>query len=125
MFVWAVLAILLVAFFRTQILGHGKYQLQSESNRLRPIPLPAPRGIIFDRNGKVLADNVPGYTVSLLPGPAANLRATLARIAPIARLDAAAIQRQRPRTSPRSSSPMCRSRSSRHWRNGGSRSPDC
>jgi penicillin-binding protein 2 len=92
-FVWVVLGVLLVAFFRTQILGHGKYQLQAESNRLRPIPLPAPRGIIFDRNGKVLADNVPGYTVSLLPGPPANLRATLARIAPIARLDDAAIQR--------------------------------
>jgi penicillin-binding protein 2 len=93
LFVWVVLGVLLVAFFRTQILGHGKYQLQSESNRLRPIPLPAPRGIIFDRNGKVLADNVPGYTVSLLPGPSANLRATLARIAPIARLDGAAMQR--------------------------------
>lgn len=92
-FVWLVLGVLLVAFFRTQILGHGKYQLQSESNRLRPIPLPAPRGIIFDRNGKVLADNVPGYTVSLLPGPSANLRATLARIAPIAHLDEAAIVR--------------------------------
>ena len=93
MFVWVVLGVLLVAFFRTQILGHGKYQLQSQSNRLRQIPLPAPRGLIFDRNGKVLADNVPGYTVSLLPGPPANLRATLARIAPIARLDNAAIQR--------------------------------
>src|SRR6059036_3061287 len=93
MFVWFVLGVLLVAFFRTQILGHGKYQLQSESNRLRPIPLPAPRGLIFDRNGKVLADNVPGYTVSLLPGPPENLRATLARIAPIAHLDNVAIQR--------------------------------
>jgi len=65
-FVWLVLGVLLVAFFRTQILGHGKYQLQAQSNRLRPIPLPAPRGIIFDRNGKVLAENVPGYSVSLL-----------------------------------------------------------
>ena len=92
-FVWVVLGVLLVAFFRTQILGHGKYQLQSESNRLRQISLRAPRGIIFDRNGKVLADNVPGYTVSLLPGPPANLRATLARIAPIAHLDASAVQR--------------------------------
>ncbi len=101
-FVWVVLGVLVVAFFRTQILGHGKYQLQSESNRLRPIPLPAPRGIIFDRNGKVLADNVPGYTVSLLPGPEASLRATLARIAPVARLDSAAIQRvlQRARRAP-------------------------
>src|SRR6266540_3515307 len=92
-FVWLVLGVLLVAFFRTQILGHGKYQLQAQSNRLRPIPLPAPRGIIFDRNGKVLAENVPGYTVSLLPGPPASLRATLARIAPIAHLDSADILR--------------------------------
>ena len=91
--VWGVLAVTVLAFFRTQILGHGKYQLQSETNRLRPIPLPAPRGLILDRNGKVLADNVPGYTVSLLPGPEANLRATLARIAPIAHLDAGAIER--------------------------------
>ncbi|HYT62423.1 MAG TPA: hypothetical protein VEL50_00900, partial [Gemmatimonadales bacterium] len=44
--VWIVLGILVLSFFRTQILGHGKYQLQSETNRLRPIPLPAPRGVI-------------------------------------------------------------------------------
>jgi len=34
--VWIVLGILILSFFRTQILGHGKYQLQSETNRLRP-----------------------------------------------------------------------------------------
>src|SRR5213592_2116659 len=101
-FAWVVLGVLLVAFFRTQILGHGKYQLQAQSNRLRPIPLPAPRGIIFDRNGKVLAENVPGYTVSLLPGPEANLRSTLAQIASIANIDSADIERvlQRVRRAP-------------------------
>ncbi len=93
MFVWAIFGVMVLAFFRTQILGHGKYQLQSETNRLRPIPLPAPRGVIVDRNGKVLAENVPGYTVSLLPGPEASLRATLRRIAQIARLDSVAIER--------------------------------
>jgi len=100
--VWLVLGIIVLSFFRTQILGHGKYQLQSETNRLRPIPLPAPRGVIFDRNGRVLAENVPGYTVSLLPGPEANLRATLERIAPIANLDSADISRvmQRVRRAP-------------------------
>src|SRR5213596_620741 len=60
-------AALVLVFFRTQILDHSKYQLQSETNRLRPIPLPAPRGIITDRNGKILAENLTGYTVSLLP----------------------------------------------------------
>src|SRR5438093_9284436 len=66
--VWAIMGLIVVVFFRTQILEHGKYRLQSELNRLRPITLPAPRGLIMDRNGKVLAENVPGYTVSLLPG---------------------------------------------------------
>src|SRR2546425_5505485 len=100
--VWIVLGIMVMSFFRTQILGHGKYQLQSETNRLRPIPLPAPRGVIYDRNGRVLAENVPGYTVSLLPGPEANLRSTLARIASIANIDSAGIERalQRARRAP-------------------------
>ena len=100
--VWIVLGIIIMSFFRTQILGHGKYQLQSETNRLRPIPLPAPRGVIYDRNGHVLAENVPGYTVALLPGPEANLRSTLARIASIANIDSAEIERvlQRARRAP-------------------------
>jgi penicillin-binding protein 2 len=100
--VWIVLGILILSFFRTQILGHGKYQLQSETNRLRPIPLPAPRGLIYDRNGRVLAENVPGYTVSLLPAPEASLRSTLARIAVIADIDSSEIERvlQRARKAP-------------------------
>ncbi len=100
--VWIVLGVMVMAFFRTQILGHGKYQLQSETNRLRPIPLPAPRGTIYDRNGHVMAENVPGYTVSVLPGPETNLRSTLARIASIANLDSAEIERviQRARRAP-------------------------
>lgn len=100
--VWIVLGIIILSFFRTQILGHGKYQLQSETNRLRPIPLPAPRGVIYDRNGHVLAENVPGYTVSMLPGSEANLRSTLARIASIANIDSADIERvlQRARRAP-------------------------
>jgi penicillin-binding protein 2 len=92
--VWTAGAALVIVFFRTQILEHSKYQLQSETNRLRPIPLPAPRGIITDRNGKILAENVTGYTVSLLPAADEDsLLATLRRIAPIVKLDNAAIER--------------------------------
>ncbi|PYO36309.1 MAG: hypothetical protein DMD74_04720, partial [Gemmatimonadetes bacterium] len=73
--VWGAFVVIGVGFFRTQILEHGRFKLQSETNRLRPIILPAPRGIITDRNGRVLADNVPGYTVSLLPGAEPTLDA--------------------------------------------------
>src|SRR6266487_3144249 len=87
-------AALVLVFFRTQILDHSKYQLQSETNRLRPISLPAPRGIITDRNGKILAENLTGYTVSLLPAADEDsLRATLRRIAPIVKLDSLAVER--------------------------------
>jgi len=98
--VWGAFAVISIAFFRTQILEHGKFKLQSETNRLRPIILPAPRGIITDRNGRVLADNVPGYTVSLLPGTeptldaqVASLRNRLERVAPIIGLDSAGLER--------------------------------
>src|SRR5207245_4930327 len=75
--VWGVIGIMVAVFFRTQILEHGKYRLQSEQNRLRPIPLPGPRGMIMDRNGRILAENVPGYNVSLLAVVAESLSATL------------------------------------------------
>jgi penicillin-binding protein 2 len=92
--VWGAGIALVLVFFRTQILEHSKYQLQSETNRLRPIPLPAPRGIITDRNGKILAENVTGYTVSLLPAADEDsLRATLRRISSIVKLDSLGIER--------------------------------
>jgi len=72
--------VLLGAFFRTQVLQNSQYALQSETNRLREVPLPAPRGIIYDRNGNVIAENVPGYSVSVLAPTADSLRAMLHRL---------------------------------------------
>jgi penicillin-binding protein 2 len=100
--VWAVSAVIAAAYFRAQILEHGRYELQSETNRLRLITLPAPRGLITDRHGTIIAENVPGYTVALLPGPESDLRRTLRRIAPLVHLDSAGIERvlQRYRRAP-------------------------
>jgi penicillin-binding protein 2 len=69
------------AFFKTQVVQHDKYVMQSEENRLRPIPLPAPRGIIYDKNGLVIAENLPGYSVSITAQNVDSLRASLARLA--------------------------------------------
>ena len=65
------------AFFRTQILEHAAYNLQSETNRLREVPLPAPRAIIYDRHGAVIAENLPGYSVSILAKTSDSLRVAL------------------------------------------------
>jgi penicillin-binding protein 2 len=75
-----VLLFLTGGFFRSQVLQHQKYALQSETNRLRELPLPAPRGVIYDRNGKVIADNVIGYSVSILAQKEDSLRAVLQRL---------------------------------------------
>jgi penicillin-binding protein 2 len=74
------LLFLLGGFFRSQVLQHQKYALQSETNRLRELPLPAPRGVIYDRHGQVIADNVTGYTVSVLEQREDSLRAMLDRL---------------------------------------------
>lgn len=68
------------AFFRTQVLQNARYSLQSEENRLREIPLPAPRGMIYDRTGKIIAENLPGYSISLLARNEDSLRTTMRRI---------------------------------------------
>jgi penicillin-binding protein 2 len=75
-----VLLFLGAGFFRTHVLQHAKYKLQSETNRLRELPLPAPRGVIYDRNGKAIADNVIGYSVSVLAQKEDTLRAVLQRL---------------------------------------------
>src|SRR5258708_21861205 len=46
-------------------LASDKYRLLSEANALREIVTPAKRGLIMDRNGKILADNQPSYALSI------------------------------------------------------------
>ncbi|HEY8165173.1 MAG TPA: penicillin-binding protein 2 [Gemmatimonadaceae bacterium] len=78
--------LLLGAFFRTQVLEHRTYAAASEENRLRPIPLPAPRGIIYDRKGEIIAENLPGYAVSLIAPSEDSLRASLRTLSPTLQL---------------------------------------
>ncbi|HKT61749.1 MAG TPA: penicillin-binding protein 2 [Gemmatimonadales bacterium] len=87
---WVLVGAFLVlsgAFFRTQIIQHDKFQLKAETNRLRPIPLTPPRGAILDRRGRIIAENVPGYSVKLLAPSRDSLRAVLNRVSQFVPLD--------------------------------------
>lgn len=64
----AIFALLIAGLFNIQIIKGPYYFRQSEHNRIRVIPLLAPRGNIYDRNGVVLAGSRPSYNVSVLPG---------------------------------------------------------
>jgi penicillin-binding protein 2 len=76
----ALMLFLTGGFFRSQVLQHAKYTLQAETNRLRELPLPAPRGVIYDRHNKIIADNAIGYSVSVLVQREDSLRALLQRL---------------------------------------------
>lgn len=69
-------------FFRVQVLRSSDYKLRSESNRFRPLAVPAPRGTVFDRYGKVIADNVPGYAVYVLRDSRDDTREALEGLRP-------------------------------------------
>src|SRR5512135_1646754 len=60
-------AVILVRLWQLQVLQGDAFRKISESNRLRVIGIPAPRGIIFDRNRIPLVKNVPYFCASLIP----------------------------------------------------------
>ena len=60
-----------------QVVQYDHYSELSQGNRVRTEPLPAPRGIIYDRNGVILAENRPAYQLELVPEQVRDLDATL------------------------------------------------
>ncbi|BAH38800.1 penicillin-binding protein 2 [Gemmatimonas aurantiaca T-27] len=75
------------AFFRAQVLDSASYALQAESNRLREVPLPGARGIIYDRKGEIIAENLPGYSVSILSPTEDSLRSALRTLSQVITID--------------------------------------
>ena len=61
-----ILILLLVYFWKVQIIDHQKYWERSESNRIKRIPIPPQRGLILDRDGNILAKNIASFKVSLI-----------------------------------------------------------
>lgn len=66
--VYALAAILVLLFFRLfflQIVEGATYLKRSEGNRIDEYRIPAPRGVIYDRSGNILAKNVPNFTLKV------------------------------------------------------------
>ena len=58
--------VLLLGFWKLQVIDSDKYSTMAERNRVREIPIIAPRGRMLDRDGRVLVDNRPSFSVLLL-----------------------------------------------------------
>ncbi len=74
-------------FWRLQILAYDEYASQADHNRIRTEPIPAPRGRILDREGRVIVDNYPSFNAYLVRDQARSLSDDLALIAQGLHLD--------------------------------------
>ncbi|HVA17430.1 MAG TPA: penicillin-binding transpeptidase domain-containing protein, partial [Candidatus Dormibacteraeota bacterium] len=72
--------LLLLGFWKLQIIQSGHYSDLAEKNRVRSIPIIAPRGKMLDRNGRVIVDNYPSYSILLLRDDPAQIRKDLPQI---------------------------------------------
>jgi penicillin-binding protein 2 len=82
-----VFAALAISFWVLQIVQHQKYAEMAENNHQRTLALRAPRGVLFDRNGKVLVENRHSFTISIDRERTKNLDRTEQFLAQILGLD--------------------------------------
>lgn len=70
-------------YFRLQVLEHTDYAKKSADNRIKQRPEVPARGLIYDRKGRVLADNVPAYRLDVVPAEAGDIDALVASLSKI------------------------------------------
>ncbi len=72
-----ILAVLLAGLWRLQVLNSESFRSLAEANRIRKVPILAPRGKLFDREGRLLVDNYPSVSCYLLREQVKDLDADL------------------------------------------------
>jgi penicillin-binding protein 2 len=71
---------LIVRLIYLQIVGHEHYSSLAKDNSIKIVPLVPTRGMIYDRHGKVLAENMPSFSLELIPERISNMDETLLRL---------------------------------------------
>ncbi|MGB0781568.1 MAG: penicillin-binding protein 2 [Marinomonas sp.] len=66
-FVLVLVIILMARLFYLQVIEHDLYQTKADDNRVMLVTEPPPRGLIYDRNGVILADNRPIHSLTVTP----------------------------------------------------------
>jgi len=82
----ALLTIVIRLFF-LQVVNHERYTTLSENNRLKILPLPPTRGLIYDRNGVLLAENRVSYSLEIIPEQVKDIETTLTALSQIVSID--------------------------------------
>jgi penicillin-binding protein 2 len=89
------IGVLVGRFAVLQVARHDEFRLRSEANRIKLKPVPPSRGLIYDRHGRLLAENVPQYRLELVPEQVPDLDDALAQLRPLLALTDDEIERFR------------------------------
>jgi penicillin-binding protein 2 len=76
-----------VFFWRLQVVQHARYEEMAANNHLKTVPLRAPRGVVFDRNGRVLVENRYSFTIAIVREQIKDIDETVRRLAAVTRYD--------------------------------------
>ena len=82
-----VFSALALGFWYYQIVEHAKFEELAENNHQRTLALRAPRGMLFDRNGRVLVENRSSFTISIVREHTKDLDRTIRLLSTVAGLD--------------------------------------
>ncbi|TXL00887.1 penicillin-binding protein 2 [Methylococcaceae bacterium HT1] len=63
-----------------QVAGHSRYHGMATNNRIKVTSVPPTRGIIYDKHGRILAENLPSYSLEVIPEQVADMEGTLKRL---------------------------------------------
>ena len=78
--------VLLVRIVYLQVVDYRHYATLSQANRVKPVPVSPARGLILDRNGVVLAQNFPVYTLEIVPEQVDDMEALIAELRELVRI---------------------------------------
>ena len=93
----ALAALLAGRLVQLQVVEHDYYRTRSDENRMRLTVIPPVRGLVYDRNGALLAQNAPGFRLEVVREQVTDLEAALARASRLVQLTEADLARFRER----------------------------
>ena len=87
-----VFSVLAVSFWVLQVVQNKKFEELAENNHQRTLPLRAPRGIVFDRDGHVLVENRHSYTISIVREHTKDINRTIRLLASVLGIEEARVR---------------------------------
>lgn len=85
-FIILVLGLLLSNLYYLQVDSYQAYKTRSNENRVKLVPIAPNRGLIYDRNGILLAENKPVYSLDMVPEKIKNIEETIRQLTPLLNL---------------------------------------